>query len=192
MNNTKQIEKRPIPGWEGMYSATSDGQIISEERTVKCPLWERTQKEKTLKPVYNKKTGYFTVQLCRNNTAKRYYVHRLVGSAFHLIDFNNPKQQIDHVDNNPRNNHLDNLRAATSSENMAWGPKSTNSNNTSGFRGVCLDRRNKKWHARIMVNRKSKHLGYFEEKLDAARAYDEAARELFGEFAFSNLSEEAA
>jgi hypothetical protein len=50
-------------------------------------------------------------------------------------------------------------------------------------------KRKDKWQARITVNRKTIQLGCFTEELDAARAYDAAAREYFGEFAHFNLGQ---
>jgi hypothetical protein len=58
--------------------------------------------------------------------------------------------------------------------------------NTSGYKGVVWYKPLQKWQARIKFNYKSKHLGYFSDVLDAARAYNQAARDLYGEFAQVN------
>ena len=60
--------------------------------------------------------------------------------------------------------------------------------NTSGFKGVYWDRASSKWAAAIGVNSTPKYIGAFESKLDAAKAYDKAASELFGEYAKTNQS----
>ena len=57
----------------------------------------------------------------------------------------------------------------------------------SGFRGVYWNSQMRKWQANIMTNKKSRHLGFFVDPSVAARAYDEAARALFGPDAFQNL-----
>lgn len=89
--------------------------------------------------------------------------------------------QIDHEDGDGLNNQSYNLRAATYQQNGAnRGPQA---NNTSGFKGVFWDNR---WRARIQVNGKDKHLGSFDTAFEAAIAYDAAAKEALGEFAFSN------
>lgn len=183
----EETKKKPIPGWEGMYSATADGQIISEERRIKDPRGgEKTLKQKTLKPRLNT-CGYSQVRVYRNSRGTLYLVHRLVAAAFGIIDIDDLKQQIDHIDGDKANNCLENLRAATNQQNTAYGSKLIRANNTSGYRGVTWNKQRKKWRAEIGVNGKQKHLGLFEDKLEAAAAYDEAAKKYFGEFAFSNL-----
>jgi hypothetical protein len=60
-------------------------------------------------------------------------------------------------------------------------------NNTSGYKGVSWDKAGKKWCSKIRINNRLNHLGYHKDPQDAARAYDTAARELFGEFAKTNF-----
>lgn len=92
---------------------------------------------------------------------------------------------IDHVDGNPLNNQKSNLRACLNSENAKNVGKYTN--NTSGFKGVSWHRRVKKFYAQIGNNGQKIYLGYFAKKEDAARAYNEAAKRLHGEFARLNV-----
>jgi hypothetical protein len=56
---------------------------------------------------------------------------------------------------------------------------------TSKFKGVCWDTRGK-WRARITQSKKNKHLGYFTDEIEAAKAYNKAALKHFGEFAYLN------
>lgn len=85
--------------------------------------------------------------------------------------------QIDHIDRDKLNAHPDNLRAVTQSVNTANCPK--RKNNTSGYIDVGYDNRRRIWRASIKVNYKSKHLGYFTNKEDAARAVNEAYKIYF-------------
>lgn len=59
---------------------------------------------------------YSRIELCLNGKKKKYYVHRLVYCSFHN-DFNLDDYVIDHIDNNPRNNNLENLQKISQQEN---------------------------------------------------------------------------
>jgi hypothetical protein len=89
--------------------------------------------------------------------------------------------EIDHIDRNPLNDNITNLRLATKSENNWNKPKPKN--NTSGLKGVCKYKPTNKWMAYIKVFGKSKTLGYFTTKEEAHAAYVNAAKAFHGEFA---------
>jgi len=93
-------------------------------------------------------------------------------------------QLIDHRDRNPLNNCKSNFRICTHLENCRNVGKTKR--NKSGFKGVCWDKRTKKWSSTIMVNYKNIHLGRFEDIKEAAMAYNKAAIEYFGKFAYIN------
>ena len=88
---------------------------------------------------------------------------------------------------------LDNRRAnlLLATESQSWAGARLRGDNTSGYRGVTWSKRGR-WQAQIQVAGRRHFLGYFPSKEDAARAYDAAAREAFGEFARLNLPESAA
>jgi len=111
------------------------------------------------------------------------FMHRLIMAAPNDL-------QVDHKNQNTLDNQRSNLRLCTNSQNQANRPLSKR--NTSGYRGVVLDRSVVKniWRAQIRINRKRLHLGNFAASEDAARAYDEAARFHFGEFATLNFQEQ--
>lgn len=94
------------------------------------------------------------------------------------------KMQIDHRNGDGLNNQRSNLRSATNQEN---GRNRVGVNKTSQFKGVCFDKERNKFLATIKVNYKSIHIGRFPSEIDAARAYDIRAKELFGEFARPNF-----
>lgn len=119
--------------------------------------------------------GYYQIRMLGKQS---FYAHRLA----HLYMTGEwPPEEIDHMDGNPLNNRWSNLRIADRVENgrNACRP----SHNTSGIKGVCWDRRRKKWRAYIVVKKKHIGLGAFTFKHDAAAAYAHAATKLFGEFA---------
>lgn len=94
---------------------------------------------------------------------------------------------IDHIDCNGLNNQKNNLRICTNSQNaMNRIPiKGTSSK----YKGVSFHNRDKKWYSYIKKNQKLINLGTFINEVDAAKAYDKKAIELFGEFAHLNFKE---
>jgi hypothetical protein len=96
---------------------------------------------------------------------------------------------VDHINGNGLDNRRVNLRAATRSQNAAnRGPTR---DNTSGFKGVTWNKQARKWRAKVKADGMWRHLGYHVTAEAAARAYDAAARELFGEFARLNFPDAA-
>jgi hypothetical protein len=93
--------------------------------------------------------------------------------------------RVDHKNGNTLDNRRENLRLATHSQNGA--NRRVGRNNSSGYKGVSRDKRGGRWQAGIKSQGKSRFLGYFNDPVDAAKAYDSAARELFGEFARTNF-----
>jgi len=118
----------------------------------------------------------------------RWYVRRGSDNMFlhrFVMGVTDPKILVDHRDGDGLNNQDDNLRVATQSQNMANQGK--HKNNTIGYKGVVWDKRDKKFRAQISVQGKRLKIGYFEDPIDAARAYDEAARKYYGRFARTNF-----
>ena len=88
------------------------------------------------------KDGYKRSSLHKNGTRKGFLVHRLI--ALHYIDNPDNKPHIDHIDGNPLNNNVENLRWVTKQENdNAF--RTIQSNNTSGIKNVSYDKTTNKW-----------------------------------------------
>lgn len=103
----------------------------------------------------------------------------------HQVLMNTPNGMItDHIDGDPLNNQRSNLRICTCAENVR--NRKSRPNSTSRFKGVCRTKDLKKWQAHIMAHGKAFYLGLFTKEIDAARAYNEKAKELHGEFARLN------
>lgn len=121
------------------------------------------------------KAGSIAGYACEFRNGKKYWhigvdgnlygAHRLAWLVTHG-EF--PPEDIDHIDGNGLNNRLENLRAVSHDENGRNQRKY--SNNTSGVSGVGWYKRDQKWQAKIRVNRKLVHLGYFSSKEEAVAA----------------------
>ena len=90
----------------------------------------------------------------------------------------------DHKNGNGLDNQKHNLRTCSQAQNNRNAKKRENC--SSKYKGVYWDKKNKKWRARIYLNKKEICLGRYKNEIDAAKAYDEKAKELFGEFAQPN------
>lgn len=104
-------------------------------------------------------------------------------------------RRTDHRDQDKLNNCKSNLRPATQSQNQANVGKRKKKRLTSRFKGVGLHRHPhypayRGWRARIRVNQKLINLGTYRNEIDAARAYDAAARKHFGTFACLNFPDD--
>ena len=93
---------------------------------------------------------------------------------------------IDHVNGCGLDNRRANLRLATAAQN-AWNAGGRGGR--SGYKGVWLAKDKGLWRASIVCCGRRRHLGYFRDKRDAAKAYDRAAREYHGQFAVLNFPE---
>ncbi|CAM2295090.1 HNH endonuclease [Ralstonia mannitolilytica] len=91
---------------------------------------------------------------------------------------------VDHINGSRLDNRRVNLRLCTIRQN-GWN-SGRRSHNVSGFKGVFLNKRTRKWTANIRVNGKQKYLGQFDSPEDAHAAYCHAAQIHFGEYARSN------
>ena len=108
----------------------------------------------------------------------KFMAHRI---AWLLVRGKPIPRQIDHIDGDPMNNRIANLRAATHAENAA--NSGTRMNNTSGAKGVHFDRHRGKFEAHITHHYKLYHLGRFDTLEQAIAARREAAERLHGKFA---------
>jgi hypothetical protein len=108
-----------------------------------------------------------------------HYEHRLAWLYVYGV---HPTGDIDHNNGNPADSRIANLRELPRSKNAH---RSRRRRNPSGFRGVSRSPPGR-WRARIAVDGKRVYLGSYKTPEEAARAYDEAAREHYGEFAMTN------
>lgn len=95
--------------------------------------------------------------------------------------------QVHHVNGDALDNRRDNLRVCTKQQDTHGFQLKRSIKATSRFRGVSWFKRDQNWKAQIMLDGHQRHIGYFNCEEDAARAYNIAAKELFGEFASPNF-----
>ena len=95
---------------------------------------------------------------------------------------------IDHINGDTLDNRKCNLRVVTKQQN-SFNARKTRKKTSSKYKGVSWCKRRRKWIAYICKNYKLKNLGYFPDEKIAALAYNEAAKQLFGEYAHLNIIE---
>jgi hypothetical protein len=158
---TKEIWM-PIKGYEGIYEISDKNRVKSLEKTViggryNCP---RLLKEKILKDCRG------DVSLFKNKVKKTYDVYTL--KQIHFNDFE-PKGKRKEV---VKNDEIITRRKFVQDIKRKLKDK------TSKYVGVSWHKRNKKWRALIMINKKDIHLGVFEKELDAKFMYEKAVRNI--------------
>ena len=155
---------KKIEGFEN-YSVSDFGNIRNDKtkKKLKCSI---------------DKDGYYNLQLRHDKHASNKKLHRLVAQTF-IPNLDN-KKLVDHIDNNPANNNLSNLRWATSNENSQNAKKSIR--NKSGVKGVSFENGKQKWRACINVDGIYIHIGYYDTIEDATLARIKRANEAFGVF----------
>lgn len=166
--STEIVELRDFPG----YGVDREGNVYSLERQVLRangrPFTVRPRKLRT----YVSGKGYHIVCLRVEEKKFSKRVHRLIATTFLDLEL---EQEVDHINRNPADNRLKNLRVATRSQNNC---------NTPGrgrwLKGTRLV--GKRWQARIRINGENAHLGMFDIQHEAHAAYCKAAKELHGEF----------
>jgi len=91
----------------------------------------------------------------------------------------------DHINGDRIDNQKSNLRICTIMQNTH--NSRVRKDNLSGYKGVSWCKRERKYHVRIYCNYIKKSIGYFDDVIEAALAYDKEARKLYGEFARTNF-----
>lgn len=157
----------------GRYEVSRDGRVRNAE-TGRVLAQAKSNRD------------YFMVQLNVGGVNHNKTVHRLVALAYLPNPDNLPC--VDHIDRDVDHNHVSNLRWATTAQNGANSRKRDATR--SRYKGVFPMRG--RFYARIYQDHKQTSLGGFATEEEAARAYDAAASERYGEFAGLNFPAAAA
>jgi len=102
--------------------------------------------------------GYIKIHV----KSKHYRAHRLAWTYVYGVQ---PERDIDHINGVKTDNRISNLREATRAENLQ------NRDDRGGARGTNWHKATKKWQARICKNGEVHHLGWFDSRIDAHKAY---------------------
>ena len=130
---------------------------------IKTPKWVK----KKVKLCLYKKYKKYELKINKKDYILSRVVYKAYNNDWDITDISK-NNLIDHINRNPLDNRIENLRVLTSQQN--------NFNKTA--KGYSWDKQNNKWHAQIKINYKSKHLGSFTEEADARQAYLKA-KELY-------------
>ena len=146
---------REVKGYEGLYEVSNLGRIKS---------FHKREEGVILKPDKNP-NGYLYIGLCKGSVKKSIKVHQLVAIAFLNHTPNGCKIVVDHIDNDPLNNRLDNLQIITQRENLS-------KDKTTEFTGV--QKRGEKFKSVIKSKGKIYTLGTFTTAEEASLYYRNA------------------
>jgi hypothetical protein len=152
-----QEQWKPVVGYEGLYEVSSFGRVKSLPRNG-------TKNQDVIMSPSDNNYGYNKITL-KNKSAKTKYVHVLVAEAFLNYKAEKGVICVDHINSNKKDNNLNNLRVISQRENLSRSKKS-NTNNTGVYKV------GDKFRALIYINKKSKHLGYFDTIENAKNAYE--------------------
>lgn len=155
-----------IPVTQGLYALIDDEDLV----TVGRYRWHTCRNGRTC---YARRNGSASER--RQGLAAVYLHHAILGVV----------AEVDHINGDGLDNRRENLRIGTHQQNISNQRKQLDT--SSRFKGVDYYKQYGRWRARCKCNGHVHCLGYFEHEEDAARAYDAAARSLFGAYARTNF-----
>jgi len=125
---------------------------------------------------------YYAVRSNGGRKGQKRKLYRMHREVVHI-----PKGlECDHINGDSLDNRKANLRAATRQQNC-WNNSKRKPKSLSKYKGVSFSKRGRPWKAMLTVNGKWIYLGGFNSEIQAAKAYDKAAKRYFGEFAVLNF-----
>lgn len=148
-------EWRKVEGFEG-YEISNQGRVKSLKR----------EKERILRSTKDT-TGYLIVGLSNNNIAKTKRVHQLVAIAFLNHKPCGLKLVVDHINDDPLDNRVENLQVVTQSKNMGKRFLKTKSH----YKGVYWVKVRSKWTSIITINGINNYLGFYNTEEEASNSY---------------------
>ena len=165
---------RDVPNYENYYQVSSLGNIRSLDRIVNHPKSHKlTLKGRNLKPSLTTKKKYYQVILSRDGKLSTFLLHSLVLLTFKGQKTDGDVLVVDHINNNPLDNRIENLQLIPVLQNTLKDVRGV-----SKYLGVCFEKGRKKWKSQIMRNGKKYSIGYYDTEKEASDAYQLKAKQL--------------
>lgn len=136
-----------------------------------------------LKHALQTRVIWYAVRQAPRTNGKQHliYMHREILGTKAEVDH----IKVDHINGDGLDNRKRNLRPATQTQNQHNRRKTPQC--TSRFKGVYWHTHTGKWKAQIKINGQTRHIGLYTSEEAAAAAYDQAAKQNFGDFALTNM-----
>lgn len=173
MGNTKEIWK-DIKGYNNYYKISNLGRVKSKSRHVNhSSVGLKVVNEKILKQTPSS-NGYLSVSFYEGKKRVTKFTHRLVAEYFLGHSIGSYIIVVNHKNFNKIDNRCENLEIISQRVNA----NKKHIKGTSKYIGVSLYKKNNKWVSKILVNGKSKHLGYFDTEIEASQKYQSELKKI--------------
>jgi len=169
MNAVRLTDWADIVGYEGLYRISNNGDVKSLMRKTNKWDGERTVPQINLKPSMSP-NGYLRFVLCKQGIVRTFSAHALVWDHFGNSMRDGLRLQVDHIDGNKVNNHINNLQILSHQENISKG-KAFIDDKTSKYPGVYWAKDRRKWRAKISNNGIKRNIGCYANEYYAYIAY---------------------
>lgn len=158
-----------LPGFEGFYKVSNWGRLKSFKRDKVNGKIKKLNFTVCLKANDNNRINIY-YHVWQNNKPYFFLVNRKIYEIFNKTKIKKG-YEVDHIDRNPLNNHISNLRELTSSENK----RNTNKykNCSSKYRGVSFNKNTQKWECNVYLPNIKLYQGLYINEEDAGRKYNE-------------------
>jgi len=154
---------KDIPGYEGIYQVSDMGLVRSVDRMSSNGKKLSGKNMSVQKDALN----YRRIRLRKDGVSRTEKVHRLVLLSFIGVS----DDVVDHINGNPSDNRLVNLRYVSSRQNAIYANHRRRLNQSSSYLGVYFCKNVGKYRSKIYINGKSHHIGLFKSEVDAHNAY---------------------
>jgi len=165
---------KDIPDYEGYYQCSTLGYVKSLDRIITRVNGEKQPIKGRILKISIDRKWYSVVELSKNGCRKTFKIHQLVAITFLGHVLCGMKLIIDHRDGNKAKNWASNLQIVTNRQNSSTCFRKNEKLYSSKYVGVYWSKQFNKWHSRIRIGKKQKHIGYFHSEEEASESYQAA------------------